>query len=115
MCAAVSFDVRPLNVALTWSVCAVGSRTTVAVPVADVGTGGTSLAPLRLPTNVMGAARAGVGCNARAAKPSKPNERYFISASSLRNLLTDGVKHHLAAPILSGASAKLLRHLARRR
>src|SRR5215469_7159484 len=99
MCAMVAFDVRPLNVALTWSVCAVGSSIAVAVPVAGVATGGTSLEPLRLPTNVMGTAGAGVDCSARAAKPSKPNERYFISASSLR--LIDGVEHRLALPMLS--------------
>src|SRR5215470_17092783 len=101
MCAMVTIDVRPLNVALTWSVWAVGSSITVAVPVAGVATGGTSLAPLRLPTNVMGTAGAGVDCSARAAKPSKPNQRYFISASSLRNLLIDGVEHRLAGPMLS--------------
>src|SRR6516162_2534154 len=101
MRAMVTFDVRPLNVALTWSVCAVGSSITVAVPVPGVATGGTSLAPLRSPTNVMGTAGAGVDCSTRAAKPSKPNERYFISASSLRNLLINGVVHRLAVPMLS--------------
>src|SRR5215831_4558621 len=128
MCAIVSFDVRPLNVALTWSVCAVGSSITVAVPVAGVVTGGTSLAPLRSPTNVMGTAGAGVGCSARAAKPSKPNERYFISASSLRNLpdrrretspcVADAEPFCQTAQVNSGGSAgnkcSRYRHFARR-
>src|SRR2546423_7482057 len=56
MCAAVSLEVKPLNVTLIWIVWAVGSSTTVARPVPGETTAGTSFAPLRLPTKVSGTA-----------------------------------------------------------
>ena len=61
MCAATSFDVKPLKVALICIVWAVGSSTTVARPVPGEATGGTSFAPARLPTKVIGSASAGTG------------------------------------------------------
>src|SRR5260370_3538267 len=56
MCAALVIDVKPLNVAFTCSVWAVESSTTVARPVPGEGTGGTSFAPVRLPTKGIGIA-----------------------------------------------------------
>ena len=43
----ISFDVKPLNVALTVSVWAVGSSTIVATPVPGEALGGFSFAPVR--------------------------------------------------------------------
>jgi hypothetical protein len=80
MCAATSFDVKPLNVALTCSVWAVGSNIIVAVPVPGVATGGTSFAPLRLPTNVIGTAWTAGAWNVRAANRISAGETYLISA-----------------------------------
>ena len=56
MCAATSFDVKPLNVAFICIVWAVGSSTTVAKPVAVEATGGTSFVAARLATKVVGIA-----------------------------------------------------------
>ena len=47
MCAIVSFDVKPLNIALIVSVWAVGSSTIVATPVPGEALGGFSFAPVR--------------------------------------------------------------------
>src|SRR5206468_3836225 len=80
MCAATSFDVKPLNVALTCNVWAVGSRITVASPVPGEATGGTSFAPERLPTNVIGTAWAANVCSIRAPIRTNAGERYLISA-----------------------------------
>src|SRR5207302_1622595 len=80
MCAIVSVDVKPLNVALTCNVWAVGSRITVASPVPGEATGGTSFAPERLPTNVIGTAWAAGVCSIRAPIRTNAGERYLISA-----------------------------------
>jgi hypothetical protein len=56
MCAIVSFDPKPLNVALIVSVWAVGSSTIVARPVPAEALGGFSLEPDRPAVNVMGLA-----------------------------------------------------------
>src|SRR5262245_19599707 len=67
MCAAVVFDVKPLNDTLISIVFAVGSSTIVARPVPGELTGGTSFALERFPTKVIGSAwAAGVG-SVRAA------------------------------------------------
>jgi len=58
MCAAVSFDVKPKNAAFICIVCAVGSSTTTARPAPGEATGGTSFAPARSPTKVIGIASA---------------------------------------------------------
>src|SRR5438132_13611078 len=80
MCAAKSLDVKPLNVALTCNVWAVGSRIIVASPVPGEATGGTSFAPERLPTNVIGTAWAAGACSIRAPIRTNAGERYLISA-----------------------------------
>jgi hypothetical protein len=80
MCAAVSFDVKPLNVALICIVWAVGSSTTVARPVPGDTTGGTSFAPERLPANVIGIALAAGACSIRAPIKTNAGEKYLISA-----------------------------------
>jgi hypothetical protein len=80
MCAAVSFDVKPLNVALIWIVSAVGSSTIVARPVPGEAMGGTSFAPERLPTNVIGIALAAGACSIRAPIKTNAGETYLISA-----------------------------------
>ena len=57
MCAMMVFDVKPLNVACTASVLAVGSSTIVADPVVPaVGVGGISSACVRLVVKVVGLA-----------------------------------------------------------
>src|SRR5713226_7786831 len=62
MCAAVSGVVKLKNAAFTCIVCAVGSSTTTASPAPGETTGGTSFAPARLPTKVIGiASAAGTG------------------------------------------------------
>src|ERR1700732_23415 len=80
MCAATSFDVKPLNVALTCNVWAVGSSITVASPVPGELTGGTSFAPERLPTNVIGVAWAAGAWSIKAPIRTNAGERYLISA-----------------------------------
>jgi len=67
MCAAVVFEVNPLNVALTCNVWAVGSSTTVAKPVPAGLTGGTSFAPERFTAKVIGTAWAAGTGSIRAA------------------------------------------------
>src|SRR5262249_12291005 len=67
MCAAVVPEVNPLNVALTCSVWAVGSSTTVAEPVPAGLTGGTSFAPERFSSKVIGIACAAGTGSIRAA------------------------------------------------
>src|SRR5580704_8295391 len=72
MCAATSFDVKPLNVAVTCSVWAVGSRTIVARPVPGEGVAGFSFAPERFAVKVIGFAWvAGAGRITPAANASK--------------------------------------------
>src|SRR6516162_3886874 len=56
MCAIVSFDVKPLNIALIVSVWAVGSSTIVARPVPGEALGGFSFAPDRVAKKVIGSA-----------------------------------------------------------
>src|SRR5205823_7589327 len=79
MCAATVFDVRPLNVALTCSVCAVGSRITVASPVPGDTTAGTSFAPLRFAVKVIGIALAVDSCSIKPATEPNAQGKYFIS------------------------------------
>src|SRR5262245_17813586 len=67
MCAALVFEVNPLNVALTCIVWAVGSSTTVAKPVPAGLTGGTSFAPERFKSKVIGIAWAAGTGSIRAA------------------------------------------------
>src|ERR1700694_5030521 len=72
MCAATSFDVKPLNVALTVSVWAVGSSTIVASPVPGEAVAGFSFAPERFAVKVIGFAwAAGAGRIIPAANASK--------------------------------------------
>src|SRR5580704_776541 len=72
MCAATSFDVKPLNVAVTCSVWAVGSRTIVARPVPGEGVAVFSFAPDRFAVKVIGFAWvAGAGRITPAANASK--------------------------------------------
>src|SRR5580704_5588414 len=72
MCAATSFDVKPLNVALTVSVWAVGSSTIVASPVPGEGVAGFSFEPERFAVKVIGFAwAAGAGRIIPAANASK--------------------------------------------
>jgi len=80
MCAAVSCDVNPLNVALISIVWAVGSRIIVASPVPGDTTGGTSFAAERLPTNVIGVALAASACSIRVPIRTNAGETYLISA-----------------------------------
>src|SRR5262252_10705012 len=56
MCAAVAFDVRPLNVMLSWMVWATGSSTIIAKPVPGLPVAGFSFAPDSTDWNVIGAA-----------------------------------------------------------
>jgi hypothetical protein len=73
MCAAVVFEVNPLNVALISNVWAGGSSTTVAKPVPAGLTGGTSSAPERFNGKVVGAAwAAGTGSIRAATLMSRP-------------------------------------------
>src|SRR6266404_2044386 len=79
MCAATVFDVRPLNVALTCNVWAVGSRITVASPVPGDTTGGTSFAPLRFAVKMIGIALAVDSCSINPATEPNAQDKYFIS------------------------------------
>jgi hypothetical protein len=76
----VSFDVKPLNVALISIVWAVGSSIIVASPVPGDTTVGTSFAAERLPTNVIGVALAAGACSTRAPIKTNASEKYLISA-----------------------------------
>jgi len=67
MCAAVVPEVNPLNIALTVNVLASGSSTTVAEPVPAGLTGGTSFAPERFSSKVIGTAWAAGTGSIRAA------------------------------------------------
>jgi hypothetical protein len=81
MCAAVSVDVKPLNVTLTCSVWAVGSRNIVARPVPGEALEGTSFAPERLPTKVIIIAwAAGAGSISNAIRASG-SERDLIATT----------------------------------
>jgi hypothetical protein len=72
MCAATVFDVKSLNVALTCSVWAVVSSTTVARPIPFDMMGGFSFAPDRSAVKVIGSAwAAGAGRIGAAANASK--------------------------------------------
>jgi hypothetical protein len=81
MCAAIVFEVKPLNVTLTWSVCAAASNITVARPVPGVATGGPSFAPERLAEKVIGFAVATVDGNAKAAIIISAGETLRIQSS----------------------------------
>jgi hypothetical protein len=85
MCAAVVFEVKPLNVALTCSVWAVGSNTIVARPVPGETTtgGGTSFAAERSAVKVIGIALAAGAGSMRAAIMIHAGETYpiFVSLS----------------------------------
>src|SRR5262249_29978175 len=87
MCAAVAGPVKPLNVTLGCSVCAVGANTTVTKPVPGEAVGGTSFAAERVVVNVIGTAcAAGSENNISALLKliAKTKRRGFIAISYSR-------------------------------
>ena len=74
MCAAVTFEVKPLKVAATCRVWAVESSTTVVKPVPPDIVGGFSFAAERFAVKVIGSAVAEVGDTIRAATTANASE-----------------------------------------
>src|SRR5262245_12648017 len=83
MCAIVTGDVNPLNVALIRIVSAVRPSTIVATPVPGETTGGTSFAPERLASKVIGIAWAAGANSISATIRTNAAEIYLISAPPL--------------------------------
>jgi hypothetical protein len=106
MCAAVSFDVKPLNVALICIVWAVGSSTTAAKPVPGEATGGTSFAPARLPTKVIGIAWAADAGSISAVAMARAATRSVGTADRDRLMATSSHQSHSAPPIASELDPK---------
>src|SRR4030095_9358232 len=88
MCAMVVIELKSLNVALICSVCATGSNTTVARPVASAALGGVSFAPKRFASKVIesawtaGAGRVSAAVNVSKQEPieRRGNERFMFAS-----------------------------------
>jgi hypothetical protein len=83
MCAAMSGDVKPLNVTLTCNVWAVGSNTTDAEPIPGEAFGGFSFEPARLTTKVIGVASAAGAASMIPLATSIKSRQHRMGSSSL--------------------------------
>ena len=90
MCAIVSFDPKPLNVALTCIVWATGSSTIVARPVPCEALGGFSFAPERFAVKVIGSAWAAIGRISAVANASKQEPIEMPDSFMFASLAEDG-------------------------